>query len=64
MIYYDYILHSNHAELLIYDWTEKGDPEVVIEDIERLEFNTDKNNPKMADWMLPEEWDWCEKRML
>lgn len=27
---------SNHAELLIYDWSDGGDVEVVVEDIERI----------------------------
>lgn len=55
---------SVHAELLIYDWSEKGDPEVVIEDIERLEFKCEKHKPKLADWLLPDETSWCTKRML
>ncbi|XP_042216693.1 NADH dehydrogenase [ubiquinone] 1 alpha subcomplex subunit 10, mitochondrial-like [Homarus americanus] len=55
---------SGHSELLVYDWSEKGDCEVVVEDIERLNFEFDKNDPKMADWKLTDEWDWCKQRML
>jgi NADH dehydrogenase (ubiquinone) 1 alpha subcomplex subunit 10 len=55
-----YILSCrNHAELLIYDWSSYGDVEVVVEDIERIDFdNFDKYDPKMKDWRLPSEWDW------
>lgn len=56
---------SQHAELLVYDWTEPGETEVIVEDIERIDFDRfDKHDPKMKDWRLPQEWDWCEKRML
>jgi NADH dehydrogenase (ubiquinone) 1 alpha subcomplex subunit 10 len=54
---------SEHAELLIYDWTIPGESEVVVEDIERVDFDRfDKHDPKMNDWRLKEDWDWCEKR--
>ncbi|KAK8743068.1 hypothetical protein OTU49_001509 [Cherax quadricarinatus] len=54
---------SVHSELLLYDWSEKGEPEIVVEDIERINFDFDKNDPKMADWRKDDEWDWCETRM-
>lgn len=54
---------KNHAEILVYDWSEEGDTEVVVEDIERVNFEFGKNDPKMADWKLKDEWEWCEKRM-
>lgn len=55
---------STHAELLVYDWSNYGETEVVVEDIERIDFDRfDKHDPKMKDWRLPKEWDWCEKRM-
>lgn len=42
---------SNHAELLVYDWTEPGDTEIVLEDIERIDFDSyEIHSPKMADW--------------
>lgn len=54
---------SEHAELLIYDWTTPGDVEIVVEDIERIDFDRfDKHDNKMADWRLKEDWDWSEKR--
>lgn len=27
---------SSHAEILVYDWSSGGDPELVVEDIERI----------------------------
>lgn len=27
---------SQHAELLVYDWSEPGETEVIVEDIERI----------------------------
>jgi len=55
---------GNHAELLIYNWTEIGDAEVVVEDIERIDFDRfDKNDPKLHDWRQPDEDEWCMKRM-
>jgi len=54
---------GEHAEVLVYDWTVPGDKEVIIEDIERLSLDHfDEMDPKMADWRLPEEWDFSEKR--
>lgn len=42
---------STHAELLVYDWTEPGDTEIVLEDIERIDFdNYEMHTPKMDDW--------------
>lgn len=56
---------SQHAELLVYDWSNGGETEVVVEDIERIDFDRfDKHDPKMKDWRVYTEWDWCEKRML
>jgi NADH dehydrogenase (ubiquinone) 1 alpha subcomplex subunit 10 len=55
---------SNHAELLVYDWSEGGETEVVVEDIERIDFdNYGHYDPKMQDWRIMTEWEWCEKRM-
>ncbi|KAL4703747.1 hypothetical protein ACJJTC_017535 [Scirpophaga incertulas] len=57
---------STHAELLVYDWSGGGDVEVVVEDIERLDFDkyTERDEPKMKDWRLPREMDWADQRML
>nr|CAG4651801.1 EOG090X05NZ [Triops cancriformis] len=56
---------SNHAEVLVYDWSEKGDVEVVVEDIERLDLDRyEKDDPKMKDWRLRDDWVWAEYRDL
>lgn len=57
---------STHAELLVYDWTGGGEVEVVVEDIERLNFDqyTEREEPKMKDWRLPREMEWAEQRAL
>lgn len=53
-----------HAELLVYDWTEGGETEVVVEDIERIDFDRFGHyDQKMKDWRIMTEWEWCEKRM-
>lgn len=57
-------VHSVHSELLIYDWSDGGDVEVVVEDIERIDF--DKYTiyeDKMKDWRLPNEQAWSDARM-
>lgn len=55
---------STHAELLVYDWTEAGEPEVVVEDIERIDFDRFGHyDQKMEDWRIMTEWEWCEKRI-
>jgi len=49
---------EQHAELLVYNWSEKGDPEVVVEDIERVDLDCYyQNDPKMKDWrfMTPDD---------
>ncbi|XP_049879716.1 NADH dehydrogenase [ubiquinone] 1 alpha subcomplex subunit 10, mitochondrial [Pectinophora gossypiella] len=56
---------ATHAELLVYDWSGGGEVEVVVEDIERLNFDqyTEREDPKMKDWRLPREVDWADQRM-
>ncbi|XP_019880118.1 NADH dehydrogenase [ubiquinone] 1 alpha subcomplex subunit 10, mitochondrial [Aethina tumida] len=54
---------SSHSELLIYDWSEEGEVDVVIEDIERIDFDHyDEQDRKMKDWDLPKEEDWAAIR--
>jgi NADH dehydrogenase (ubiquinone) 1 alpha subcomplex subunit 10 len=55
---------SKHSELLVYDWSSLGDVEVVVEDIERINFdNYETEDPKMEDWRcLYNEWDWHDVR--
>ncbi|XP_013783567.1 NADH dehydrogenase [ubiquinone] 1 alpha subcomplex subunit 10, mitochondrial-like [Limulus polyphemus] len=50
---------SKHAELLIYDWSNYGDVEVVVEDIERIDFDRfEKHDPKLKDWRIDDRWEW------
>lgn len=56
---------STHAELLVYDWSNYGDVEVVVEDIERIDFDRfEKDETKMRDWRFWHEEDWNAARML
>lgn len=43
----------------MYDWSEEGDAEVVVEDIERIEFKYDSQDTKMKDWDQGLEEDWA-----
>ncbi|XP_005175406.2 NADH dehydrogenase [ubiquinone] 1 alpha subcomplex subunit 10, mitochondrial [Musca domestica] len=57
---------ATHAELLIYDWTAGGETEVVVEDIERIDFENFDNDPtekKMKDWRFHNEGEWSEARI-
>ncbi|XP_067635437.1 NADH dehydrogenase [ubiquinone] 1 alpha subcomplex subunit 10, mitochondrial [Eurosta solidaginis] len=57
---------STHAEILIYDWWAGGDTEVVVEDIERIDFDqfeVDHHDKKMKDWRFPLESLWGEARI-
>ncbi|XP_031626232.1 NADH dehydrogenase [ubiquinone] 1 alpha subcomplex subunit 10, mitochondrial [Contarinia nasturtii] len=55
---------SSHAELLVYDWSNGGDIELVVEDIERIDFDHyEKEAEKMKDWrFIRTELDWAETR--
>lgn len=56
---------STHAELLVYDWSNHGEVEVVVEDIERIDFERfEKHDSKLKDWRMWHEEDWNAKRML
>ncbi|KAI4463067.1 zinc finger and scan domain-containing [Holotrichia oblita] len=47
---------SYSAELLVYDWTHEGEVEVIVEDIERINFNRyDEQDPKFVDWRYSRE---------
>lgn len=54
---------SNHAELLIYDWSDGGDVDVVVEDIERIDFEQyTKYDHKLNDWFIAKEGMWSDLR--
>lgn len=57
---------SVHAELLIYDWSSYGESEVVVEDIERMDFDQferDRETKKMKDWRFYNDGEACEARI-
>jgi hypothetical protein len=59
-----FCIFSKHSELLVYDWSSHGDIEVVVEDIERINFDDyETEDPKMEDWRsLSNEWEWHDVR--
>lgn len=65
-IYKDQVLPelANHAELLMYDWTEPGDLDLVIEDIEKLDYDKYvERGDKMEDWRMfwAEDFDYWRR---
>ena len=55
--------NSTHAEVLVYDWSKVADPEIVVEDIERIDFDQyTVYDEKMKDWRRINEWDWNNSR--
>lgn len=54
---------SQHAELLVYDWTNYGDMDLVIEDLEKLDFDQyEARGEKMEDWRMYTPQDFDEQR--
>lgn len=53
----DYLKEASiHSEVLVYDWSEGGDAEVVVEDIEALNLDYyDKYSKKHEEWRLHTE---------
>ncbi|CAN7996135.1 unnamed protein product [Ixodes pacificus] len=50
----------DHSELLLYDWTTIGESELVVDDIERINFEAlldDPYGPMLKDWKKRED-DW------
>ncbi|KAL0129498.1 hypothetical protein PUN28_001636 [Cardiocondyla obscurior] len=47
----DYLKNiTEHSHVLIYDWTNEGNVDYMIEDIEELNFDYEKTEKKMSDW--------------
>jgi len=56
---------SESSEVLSYDWSEGGDVEVVVEDIERLNMDYhDKYDKQQKDWRLLTEDGFATKRAM
>lgn len=55
---------SKHSEILVYDWSVKGETEIIVEDIERIDFDTyDYGETKGKDWRKGKEVEWADIRM-
>jgi len=55
---------SEHAEILVYDWSQEGDLDGVVEDITRLKLDGyAREETKMRDWFTLREWDWKKHRL-
>jgi len=54
-----------NSRVLMYDWSEGGDTEVVVEDIERLNMDYfDKYDKQQADWRLHKEENYAKQRII
>lgn len=57
----------NESELLMYDWSHFGDVEMLLDDIEHIDFEgylDDPYGPMMADWRKDDEiWEFYRYRM-
>jgi NADH dehydrogenase (ubiquinone) 1 alpha subcomplex subunit 10 len=54
---------SASSRVLMYDWSEGGDTEVVVEDIERLNMDYfDKYDKQQQDWRMHKEDKYARKR--
>lgn len=49
--------------MLVYDWTNEGDVSSIIEDIETLNFDYEKEAKKMSDWRFENVQDLRTKRL-
>ncbi|XP_039301857.1 NADH dehydrogenase [ubiquinone] 1 alpha subcomplex subunit 10, mitochondrial [Solenopsis invicta] len=52
-----------HSHVLIYDWTTEGDVSNIVEDIEMLNFDYDKDASKMSDWTFENVQEIRTKRL-
>lgn len=43
---------SKYSEVLVYDWSDGGDVELIIDDIEKLDFNNLRADEKFLIWQL------------
>jgi len=47
----------------VYDWSEVGDPEIVVEDVERVDFDKyTVYDTQQSDWRREDKWDWNSSR--
>lgn len=58
------VIFSKWSEVLVYDWSDGGDSEIIVEDIERINFDQyDDNEHKFTDWYYSREQYWADIRM-
>ena len=56
---------ESKSEVLVYDWSENGDIDPLVENIEHLDFDTPaKIRNKFKDWYLYPEMEWRYFRKL
>lgn len=56
---------SKHAEILVYDWKEGGDMDLVIEDLEGLDFDPyEGRTQKTEDWRFFRDTDFDDLRKV
>ena len=56
---------AKHAEVLVYDWSEGGDMDLVIEDLEKLDFDQyEGRGERTEDWRWYKETDFDDLRRL
>ncbi|GIX75581.1 NADH dehydrogenase 1 alpha subcomplex subunit 10, mitochondrial [Caerostris extrusa] len=54
---------QKYSEIIIYDWNNYGDVEVVVEDIERLDFDRfTQYHSQLKDWRKWDDWEWSHYR--
>lgn len=53
---------SVKSEILVYDWSNFGDVEVVVEDIERLNLEPDPYEEKFKDWKVTKDREFSYAR--
>lgn len=45
------------------DWSNYGDIEAVVDDIEKIDFdNYDKYDLKLKQWRISDNWEWNNMR--
>jgi len=54
---------QRHSRVLVYDWTEPGDMEIVVEDIEALNFDfLEETDEQQKDWRMGNEENYAVAR--
>lgn len=57
---------QSHTPILVYDWSEGGDTEILLDDVEAVDypgFEEIPYNKKIEDWRFNLESDWNEQRI-